>query len=93
MENYLTAKISASAVRANLALLREQLRPGTKLCAVVKANCYGHGVKLLLPILTDLADILAVTSAQEAFELRDLGYRGPVLMLFSTFSIEKASLM
>ncbi|RPI58557.1 MAG: hypothetical protein EHM48_10025, partial [Planctomycetaceae bacterium] len=62
MESYLTAEISASAVTHNLATLRKLLKPATKLCAVVKADCYGHGLDLLLPIISATADCLAVAT-------------------------------
>lgn len=83
MDSYLTAEISASAVRDNLALLRKRLGVGTKLCAVVKADCYGHGVELLLGAVSGSADCLAVAAPQEAMQLRSLGYERPILMFFS----------
>src|ERR1035437_204295 len=83
MESYLTAEISASAVAANIAILRERLSPGTKMCAVVKADCYGHGLKLLLGVLSASTDCLAVATPEEALGLRDLGYERPVLVFFS----------
>ncbi|MFW6061979.1 MAG: alanine racemase, partial [Planctomycetota bacterium] len=83
MESYLTAHISASAIRTNLSLLREQIGPAVDLCAVVKANCYGHGLDLLLDVLTGGADCLAVATPEEAIHLRELGYQGPILMFFS----------
>jgi alanine racemase len=83
VHDYLTAEISSSAVAANLALLRGRLAPGTKLCAVVKANCYGLGVELLLDTVAHGADWLAVAAPVEAIQVRDLGYAGPLLVLFS----------
>jgi alanine racemase len=64
-------------------LLREQVPPTTKLCAVVKADCYGHGLKLLLETISSQADALGVATPEEAVRLRSLGYRGPVLSFFS----------
>jgi len=84
MESYLTAEISADAVLHNLALLRQGLSPGTKLCAVVKADCYGHGLDLLLPVISRQADCVGTTTPEEAIHLRDqLKYPGPILMFFS----------
>jgi alanine racemase len=83
MESYLTAEISASAIRANLGLLRRRLAAATRLCAVVKANCYGHGLDVLLPVIAHGADCLGVATPEEAIHLRRLGYDGPVLMFFS----------
>ena len=83
MESHLTAEISASAVRHNLALLRERVGPATRLCAVVKADAYGLGLPLLLDAICQQADALAVATAPEAIQLRELGCEKPVLMLFS----------
>ena len=83
MESYLTAEISASAVRANLELLRSLCAPGTKLCPAVKANCYGLGVDLLLGAISELADALAVATPEEALRLRSLGYERQILTMFS----------
>jgi len=83
MERYLTAEISASAVRANLALLRERLPAATKLCAVVKADCYGHGLETLVAAVGAASDWLGVATPQEAVSVRDRGCEGPVLMFFS----------
>ena len=83
MESYLTAEISAAAIKENLGLLRKQISPATKLCAVVKADCYGHGLKLLLGTISAGADCLAVATPEEAIQLRQLGYERPVLAFFS----------
>jgi len=83
MESHLAAEISVSAVRQNLALLRGCLEPGTRLCAVVKADCYGHRVETLLSVIGEEADSLAVTTPVEALGVRELGWRAPVLMFFS----------
>ena len=78
----LTAEISAAAVRHNLSLLRSLLGPGVGLCAAVKADCYGHGLDVLEPVIAAEADALAAAKAAEALRLREMGYRGVLLMLF-----------
>ena len=83
MESYLTAEISAAAVRHNAGLLRGRIPPATELCAVVKADCYGHGLTALLKVLSGLADRLGVTNPDEALALRQLGCEKPILMFFS----------
>ncbi|MCK4276577.1 MAG: alanine racemase [Phycisphaerae bacterium] len=83
MESFLTAHISASAVRTNLSLLRGCLARTTKLCAVVKGDCYGHGLDLLLDTIAAASDSLAVVTGAEAIRIRDLGYSGELLVLFS----------
>ena len=78
----LTAEISASAVRDNLALLRKLVGPDVRICAAVKADCYGHGLDVLAGVIASRSDGLAVATAAEALHLRELDYPGPVLMLF-----------
>ena len=83
MHNYLKAEISAGAIRRNVALLREQIGLGCKLCAVIKCNAYGHGQELLLPLMADLADWVGVATPAEALRLREVGYTGEILVFFS----------
>jgi alanine racemase len=79
MRHYLRAQVSLQAVRNNLAAIRARLPAGCKLCAVVKADAYGHGLKLLLETIAAGADALAVATAPEALEVRKLGYHGVLL--------------
>ena len=66
LNDYLVAEISTSALAANLALIRRQLKPQTKLCAVAKADCYGHGWSQCQEAITQAADWLAVATPVEA---------------------------
>ena len=79
---YITAEVSRSAVRWNLALLKDMARPA-RLCATVKGDAYGHGLRGLVDVLAEGADMLAVTAPVEAYSIRRLGYDGPLLMLFT----------
>jgi len=85
MDGHLRAEISTSAVRANLAVLRGLLGEGVKLCPAVKADCYGHGAAILLETICQSADMLAVATAQEAIELREMGCDLPILVFLSPF--------
>ena len=78
--SYLTAEISASAIRHNVQVLRDHITAGAAICAVVKANCYGHGTVTLLGLIEELADCLGVATPEEALYLRRLGYERQVLM-------------
>jgi alanine racemase len=80
MEGYLRAEISASAVHHNARVLRGLLAPGVKMCPVVKANAYGHGLRQILPIVESIADMLGVAVCGEAVALRTMGWTKPVLM-------------
>lgn len=66
------AVIDLGAVERNCATLASGLAEGSELCAVVKANAYGHGmVECAEAALRGGATTLAVAAATEAFELRD----------------------
>ncbi len=88
MTTGLTADISASAVVNNINTLRDRLGDGVKLCAVIKADCYGHGMRLLLPTLAQHVDHLAVATGEEALQIRRLGCELPLLVFtaISAFS-------
>jgi alanine racemase len=69
-----TARVNLAAVERNCSRLRSELRAGVALCAVVKANGYGHGaVESARAALAGGASWLAVVGAQEAQELHDAG--------------------
>ncbi|VGO14315.1 Alanine racemase 1 [Pontiella desulfatans] len=85
MKNYLTASISASAVRHNIQVLRGLIGEGVKLCPVVKDDCFGHGMDVLYPVLAELTDGFAVAAPLEALELRSKGYHGFILCFLSAY--------
>lgn len=65
------AIVDVGAVERNCARLVEELRDGAGLCAVVKADGYGHGaVECARAALAGGATWLAVAAADEAAELR-----------------------
>jgi alanine racemase len=77
------ASVNLAAIERNCATLRSHLREGVSLCAVVKADGYGHGaVASARAALAGGARRLAVVSSAEARELRDAGLReAPVLVM------------
>ena len=65
------ARIDTSAIEANCRLLAGKLQGGTELCAVVKAEGYGHGAApAAAAAMRGGATRLAVAAAAEAEELR-----------------------
>lgn len=67
-----TAVVDLAAVERNSATIAAGLAEGTELCAVVKANGYGHGMlECADAALRGGATRLAVATATEAFELRE----------------------
>jgi alanine racemase len=76
------ARVNLAAVERNCERLRFAAGPHTVLCAVVKANAYGHGtVPVARAALAGGAGWLAVAAAAEAAELRAAGIEAPVLMM------------
>ncbi len=80
MSTLVWIELDREAPDHNLRELRRGLKKNTILCAVVKANAYGHGVKQMVPLLGS-ADWFAVNSMEEGIELRELGEKRPVLIL------------
>lgn len=65
------ARIDLGAIERNVARLTATLTGGATLCAVVKADGYGHGaVPSAQAALRGGAEVLAVATAAEAMELR-----------------------
>src|SRR5688572_26863353 len=72
------ALISRDAILHNLRVIRSALAPGVKICAMLKADAYGHGARILADTLTNFsfagqegpaADALAVATLDEAWSL------------------------
>jgi alanine racemase len=75
------AEISASAIGHNVRALKHVIGE-TALCAVVKANAYGHGAPLVASAAVAAgADYLAVALVDEGIELREHGLTAPILVL------------
>jgi alanine racemase len=68
------ARVNVAAIERNCVRLRGELHGGAELCAVVKADGYGHGaVQSARAALAGGASWLAVAAASEARELREAG--------------------
>jgi alanine racemase len=71
-----------AAIERNVLRLRDGLNVGTRFCAVVKADAYGHGAAPVAhAALAAGAGSLAVATAPEAGELRRAGIGAPILVL------------
>jgi len=76
------AEIDLGAIAKNIGGFRALVGDRTRLCAVVKADGYGHGATQVARAALDAgADWLAVALVSEAAELRRAGFLGPVLVL------------
>src|SRR4051794_11228728 len=84
------ARIDLAAIERNCVHIRSQLHEHSKLCAVVKADAYGHGdTWCAKAALAGGADWLAVAAATEALELRRHGIDAPLLVM-GALTIEDA---
>ena len=83
MPRPLQALIHTEALRHNLARVRQQT-PDARVWAVVKANAYGHGLERVYDGLRG-ADGFALLDLGEAERVRQLGWRGPILLLEGAF--------
>ena len=76
------ARVNLAAIERNAARMRRELGSETALCAVVKADGYGHGaVPAARAALAGGAGWLAVATAEEARELRAGGIATRILVL------------
>ena len=71
--------IDLDAIAANLNRMR-QVAPTAKICGVVKANAYGHGmIPVAKRLVTEGVDYLGVADLEEAAALRAAGIQVPIL--------------
>ena len=80
-EKHVWAEIDLDALRANFRAVKERAG-GLPLCAVVKADSYGHGaVQCSRVFAEEGAAWLAVSCLTEALQLRNAGRTLPILIL------------
>ena len=76
------ATVDLDAIAHNLHEIRSLLSHSTAVCAVVKADAYGHGA---VPVARELeargVDSFSVATVEEGLELREAGIRKPILVL------------
>ncbi len=81
------ARVNLAAIARNCARLRTELRAGAQLCAVVKADGYGHGaLASARAALAGGASWLAVAGAHELRELRDGGLHDVRILVMGALS-------
>ena len=85
MPRPIQASIHTEALAHNLARARAAA-PEARVWAIVKANAYGHGIERAYEGLRG-ADGFALLDLNEAQRVRDLGWRGPILLLEGVFEL------
>lgn len=76
--------IHTSHLTHNLGVARERAG-GARVWVVVKANAYGHGIERCFDAQRQVADGFACIDLSEAQRLRELDWRGPILLLEGVF--------
>jgi len=75
-------EIDQRVFEANLAALQRRLAGKTQICAVMKADAYGHSIALLMPSIIKMAiPCVGVTSNEEARVARENGFTGRLMRL------------
>jgi alanine racemase len=76
------AEVSLGTLRRNFRAVQEHIGSAVTVCAIVKADAYGHGaVECALALEEEGAGWFGVTSLDEAIPLRDAGVRGRILLM------------
>jgi len=76
------AEINLDHVKHNIKEIKNIVKKDTLVCAVIKADGYGHGaVELAEVLLENGADRIAVATLGEAMQLRKAGYTVPIMVL------------
>lgn len=75
------AEINLGAIRHNLEVLNQKFSNYNYRFAVVKADCYGHGLQAIQSMLDADCNYLAVATLEEALEVRQLYPKIPILCL------------
>lgn len=89
MKKYMRAKavVSLDSIAHNFQAMKNNLKEGTKMIAVIKADGYGHGAVAIARLVQDYDYIwgFAVATAEEALQLRNAHVTKPVLILGIVF--------
>ena len=73
--------IDLDAIRRNIRNAKQGKNKTEKVCAVIKADGYGHGAVQIAKNISDIVDFFAVACIDEAMELVENGIRLPILIL------------
>jgi alanine racemase len=78
-------EVNLDALEQNTRRVRQTLHPSTGLMAVLKADAYGHGARMILPTLEAAGvTMVGVAAMDEAIDLRQAGVTLPILVLGPT---------
>src|SRR5271169_2810718 len=80
-QHHVEVLVSRGNFFSNIQYLRRLVAP-SKLCVVMKANAYGHGLEALAPVAVEAgADMIGICTNPEAETIRRMGLKVPLLRL------------
>jgi alanine racemase len=92
MRSDLIAQINTDAIVHNYRALKSLCDPRVRLCAPLKADAYGHGIKIVAPALQAAGcEDAAVATVKEGVELRELGWTGCILILGNGLAVSDSA--
>ncbi|MEJ6949516.1 alanine racemase [Natronospora cellulosivora (SeqCode)] len=87
-------EVNIENIKYNLRQIKETLRQGTEIMAVVKADAYGHGlIPVSQALIEEGIDRLAVALPEEGVELREAGFNLPIHVLGEVLSTQYKLIM
>ena len=88
------AEVSLAALRQNFRTVQKHVGPKVTVCAVVKADAYGHGaVECSRALEAEGARWFGVTSLDEAIPLREAGVRANILLMTGFWRGEESEIV
>ncbi|MGD1023247.1 MAG: alanine racemase [Candidatus Sulfotelmatobacter sp.] len=88
------AEVSLTSLRQNFCAVAKHTGAGVTVCAVVKADAYGHGaVECARALEAEGAKWLGVTSLDEAIPLRDAGIESRILLMTGFWRGEESEIV
>ena len=88
------AEVSLAALQQNFRVVQKHVGPNVTVCAVVKADAYGHGaVECSRALEREGARWLGVTSLDEAIPLREAGVKANILLMTGFWRGEEAEIV
>ena len=79
MDFFNTLVINKENLLSNYKIIKSKAK-NKKICAMVKANAYGHGLKNVVLTLRSLVDFFGVANSEEALEVRQYSYKSNILI-------------
>jgi alanine racemase len=88
------AEVSLTTLRQNFRTVQKHVGANVTVCAVVKADAYGHGaVECSRALEAEGASWLGVTSLDEAIPLREVGIRASILLMTGFWRGEESEIV